>query len=61
MEGKGLKVNVGKTKMIVSGTEGETVLSKTDPFGTYMWKRVGSNAVYCTQCTKWIYMGDARK
>ena len=28
LEGKGLKVNVGKTKMMVSGTEGEIALSK---------------------------------
>ena len=53
MEGKGLKVNVGKTKMMVSGTEGEIALSKIDPCGI-CGKRVGSNAVYCTQCTKWI-------
>ena len=30
MEDKGLKVNVGKTKMMVSGTEGEIVLSKIE-------------------------------
>ena len=24
-------------------------------------KRVGSNAVCCTQCTKWIHGRDARK
>ena len=52
LEDKGLKVNVGKTKMMVSGTEGEIVLSKIDPSGVCA-KRVGSNAVCCTQCTKW--------
>ena len=31
LEGKGLKVNVGKTKMMVSGTEGEITSSKIDP------------------------------
>ena len=51
-----LKVNVGKTKMMVSGTEGEIVLSKIDPCGICE-KRVGSNAVCCTQCTKWIRGG----
>ena len=54
LEGKGLKVNVGKTKMMVSGTEGEIALSKIDPCGI-CGKRVGSNAVCCTQCTKWIH------
>ena len=48
LEDKGLKVNVGKTKMIVSGTEEETVLSKIDPCGV-CGKRVGSNAACCTQ------------
>ena len=51
---KGLKVNVGKTKMMVSGTEGEITSSKIDLFGV-CGKRVGSNAVCCTQCMKWIH------
>ena len=49
-----LEVNVGKTKMIVIRTEEEIVLSKIDPCGI-CGKRVGSNAVCCTQCTKWIH------
>ena len=53
LEDKRLKVNVGKTKMMVSRTEGEIVLSKIDPCG--ICKRVGSNAVCCTQSTKWIH------
>ena len=48
LEGKGLKVHVGKTKMMVSGTEGEIVLSEIDPCGI-CGKRVGSNAVCCIQ------------
>ena len=58
LEGKRLKVNVGKAKMM-NGTEGESALNKTDPCGI-CGKRVGSNAVCCTQCTKG-YVGDARK
>ena len=54
LEGKGLKVNVGKTKMMVSGTEGEVTSSKIDPCGV-CGKRVGSNAVCCIQCMKWIH------
>ena len=53
-EGKGLKVNVGKTKMMLSETEGEITLSKIDPCGI-CGKRVGSNAVCYTQCMKWIH------
>ena len=30
-ESKGLKVNLGKTKMVVSGAEGEVSVSKVDP------------------------------
>ena len=54
LEGKGLKVNVGKTKMMVSGTEGEITSSKIDPCGV-CGNRVGSKAVGCTQCMKWIH------
>ena len=54
LEDNGLKVNVGKTKVMVSVTEGESVLSKIDPCGI-CGKRVGSNAVCCTQCAKWIH------
>ena len=53
LEGKGLKVNVGKTKMMVSRTEGEITSSKIDPCGV-CGKRVVSNAVCCTRCMKWI-------
>ena len=54
LEGKGLKVNAEKTKMMVSVKEGEIVFSKTNPWGI-CGKRVESNAVCCTKCTKWIY------
>ena len=47
LEDKRLKVSVGKTKMMVSGTVGEIVLSKTDPCGI-CGKRVRSNVVCCT-------------
>ena len=47
LEGKGLKVNIGKTKMMVSGTENAIALSKIEPCGI-CGKRVVSNAVCCT-------------
>ena len=34
-ESKGLKVNLGKTKVVVSGAEGEVTVSKVDPCGIY--------------------------
>ena len=52
LESKGMKVNIRKTKMMVSGSEGEIVRSKVDPCGI-CGKRVKSNAVLCTVCTKW--------
>ena len=54
MQDKGLKVNVGKTKITVSETKGEIFLSKIDPCGI-CGKRVGSNTVCCTQSMKWIH------
>ena len=38
---------------MVSGMKGEIVLSKINPYGI-CGKRVWSNAVCCTQSTKWI-------
>ena len=49
-----MKVNIRKTKIIVSGAEGEIVRSKVDPCGI-CGKRVMSNAVLCTVCKKWIH------
>ena len=54
LESKGLKINIRKTKMMVSGAEGEVVHSKVDPCGI-CGKRVMSNAVWCTLCKKWIH------
>ena len=50
-EGEGLKVNIGKTKMMVSGTENAIALSKMKPRGI-CGKRVVSNAVCCTPRNK---------
>ena len=51
MEGKGLKVNIGKTKMMVSGSENAIALSKMKPRGICR-KRVVSNVVCCTPRNK---------
>ena len=44
MEGEGFKVNIGKTKMMVSGAENAIALSKMKPRRKCV-KRVVSNAV----------------
>ena len=54
LDGKGLKVDVGKTKMMVSETEGEITSSKIGPCGV-CGKRVGFNAECHIQCMKWIH------
>ena len=54
LESKGMKVNTRKTKIMVSGAEGEIVRSKVDPRGI-CGKRVMSHAVLCTVCKKWIH------
>ena len=60
LESKGMKVNIRKTKMMVSGAEGEIVRSKVDPCGI-CGKRVTSNAVLCTVCKKWIHANPNEK
>ena len=53
-ERKGLKVNMGKTKVMVSGEGGERVISKIDPCGVCD-KRVQHNSVLCLGCRKWVH------
>ena len=53
-ESKGLKVNLGKTKVVVSGAEGEVTVRKVDPCGI-CGKRVMANSVLCVKCRKWIH------
>ena len=54
LESKGLKVYTRKTKLMVSGSEGELFKSKIDPCGIY-GKRVMANSVLCTKCGSWVY------
>jgi len=37
-ENKRMKVNLAKTKMMVSGSEGERLNSKIDPCGIHIWE-----------------------
>ena len=57
---QGLKVNLGKTKVVlVSGAEGEVTMSKVDPCGI-CGKRVMANSVLCVKCRKWIHRRCAK-
>ena len=51
---KDLKVNIGKTKVMVSRSEGELFKSKLDPCGV-CGRRVMVNLVLCTKCGNWVY------
>ena len=53
-ESKGLKANLGKTKVEVSGAEGEVSVSKVDPCGV-CGKLVIANSVLCMKYGKWIH------
>ena len=53
-ESKGLKVSLGKTKVVVIGAEGEVSVSKVDPCGI-CGKRVIANSVLCVKCRKRIH------
>ena len=53
-ESKGTRVNLGKTKLMVSGMEEEMFDSKIDPCGM-CGTRVMSNSVLCRACGKWVH------
>ena len=53
MEHKGMKVNMGKTKVMVSGMGIKEVSGKW-PCGVCR-KGVGANSVQCTRCQKWVH------
>ena len=55
-ESIGLKVNLGKTKVMVSGSFTNDGLSKSkvDPCGVCSF-RVKANSVLCVQCGMWIH------
>ena len=55
MESKGLKVNVEKTKFLITGKECESIVnSGRYPCGICR-RGVGSNSVLCTECAKWVH------
>ena len=50
-ESKEMRVNLGKTKLMVSGMEEETFHSKINPCSV-CGTRIMSNSVLCTACGK---------
>ena len=58
-ESKGLKVNLKKTKVMVSSLKGEILKSKVDP-SAKCGKTVKANLVMCTKCGKWTLNSDKR-
>ena len=58
-ESKRLKMNLKKTKVMVSGSKGEVLKSKVDPCAK-CGKRMMVNSVMCTKCGKWVYGRCAR-
>ena len=53
-ESKGMRVNLGKTKLMVNGMEEEAFDSKMGPCGV-CGTRVISNSVLRTACGKWVH------
>ena len=47
-------MNLGKTKVVVTGAKGEVPVSKVDTCGI-CGKRVMANSVLCVKCRKWIH------
>ena len=53
-ESKGLKVNLKKTKVILSNSKGEVLKSKVDSWAKCA-KRMMTNSVMCAKRGKWVY------
>ena len=54
LKSKGLKVNIRKTKVMVSVSEGELFKRKIDPCGV-CGRRAMVNSVLCTKCGNWVH------
>ena len=54
VEGKGLRVNVDKTKGMQLSFGKKSRVSKVDPCGV-CGERVGCNSIQCTKCQRWVH------
>ena len=56
LEGKGLKVNVGKTKLMCSAHDAPKTKIKSIKFPCGVCgSGVGANSIQCTSCRKWVH------
>ena len=53
MEKKGLRVNAGKTKIMICGT-GQELLQSSGEFPCACRTGVGSNSIFCNGCKHWV-------
>ena len=54
LETRGMKVNVGKTKLMVTGKKSEVIRSGRYPCGV-CGRGVGQNSILCSSCQNWIH------
>ena len=54
VEGKGLRVNVDKTKGMQLSFGKKSSVSKVDPCGV-CGERAGCNSIQCTKCQRWVH------
>ena len=55
MEAKGVRVNLGKTKIMVSGVNLQTLKDSGKYACSVCRKDVGSNSIYCAGCSHWVH------
>ena len=55
MEANGLRVNMGKTKIMVSGVNLQTLKDSGEYPCSVCRKGVGSNSIYCAGCSHWVH------
>ena len=53
-ERKGITFNISKTKVMVSGSQGEPQKSKKDPCRV-CGRRASGNLVLCSKCENWVH------
>ena len=56
MDAKGLRVNMGKTKIMVSGVHIQTLKDSAGKYPCSVCRKgVGSNSIYCARCSHWVH------
>ena len=55
MESKGLWVNMGKAKLMVSGSNLDVSMKSGKYLCSICQTGVGKNAIYCGSCRQWVH------